>query len=69
MAPTGNVDLLGVGGAGRGRAGPRAVGEVPARAVVDVVHLGLQLAQPEHDVVQQHRQGLLQIWSSSRGGR
>lgn len=54
-----HVDLLGVGGAGRGRAG--AVGEVAPRAVVDVFHLGLQLAQPQHDVVQQHGQGLLQV--------
>ena len=62
MAPTGDVDLLCVGSAGRGCDGPGAVGKVPPCAVVDVVHLGLQLAQPEHDVVQQHGQGLLQVW-------
>lgn len=60
--PTCNVDLLGVGGDGCGR--DRAVGEVAPRAIVDVLHLGLQLAQPQHDVIQQHSQGLLQVCES-----
>lgn len=60
-----HVDLLGVGGARRGRAG--AVGEVAPRAVVDIFHLGLQLAQPQHDVIQQHGQGLLQVCEKECG--
>lgn len=65
--PTCNVDLLGVGGDGCGR--DRAVGEVAPRAIVDVLHLGLQLAQPQHDVVQQHSQGLLQVCKSESTSR
>lgn len=56
---TRHVHFFGVGGAGRGGAG--AVGQVARRAVVDVLHLGLQLAQPQHDVVQQHGERLLQV--------
>lgn len=54
-----HVHFLGVCGAGRGGAG--AVGQVASRAVVDVFHLGLQLAQPQHYVIQQHGEGLLQV--------
>lgn len=65
--PTCNVDLFGVGGDGCGR--DRAVGEVASGAIVDVLHLGLQLAQPQHDVVQQHSQGLLQVCESQSTSR
>lgn len=57
--PTCNVDLLGVGS---DRCGSDcAVGEVSSRAIVDVLYLGLQLAEPQHDVIQQHSQGLLKV--------
>lgn len=54
-----HVDFFRVCGTGCGSAG--AVGQVAPRAIIDVFHLGLQLAQPQHDVIKQHCKGLLQV--------
>lgn len=56
---TRHIYFFQVGAAGCG--GADGVGQVAPCAVVNVLHLRLQLAQTQHDVVQQHGEGLLQI--------
>lgn len=59
IIPTSNINFFNICYAGCGGAG--AGGHVGPCAVVNVLHLGFQLSEPQHDVIKQHRKSLLQI--------